>query len=253
MSRWPNTVTIGSFVADLDAPDDYRLTTKIEGWDSAPRRMSVTDRTGANGAWVGGAYFAARAIVHSGLIDQSTPATARAIADELASIPPRTLIPYTVEHETLGALQVWAQVAVGPAPEWIDDTSFTYSLTLTAPDPFTRATTATTVTIAAGPTVSHTGTGTFPAVLEVTTTSGGTVDLTIGSLRLRTGWLPSGAVLTGGPGFPNPKRTIRSSGGANLFGLTVSPMQWPYIVPGANSLVQAGTAGLSVRYFSTYA
>jgi len=33
----------------------------------------------------------------------------------------------------------------------------------------------------------------------------------------------------------------------------VQPMQWPAMVPGVNSIHQAGTAGLSIRYFPTYA
>lgn len=253
MSRWPNTVTIGSIASDVDSPGDFRLTTNIEGWGSPARRLNVNDATGRDGVWMAGAFYGARTIVHTGLIEQATAAAAQAIADDLAALPSGSLTTYTVEHETLGARFVSVKVAVGAEPQWIDDKSFTYSTTLIAPDPFKRPTVATTVTVAAGATVSETSPGKVYSEIEVTCTTTGTVDLTIGGLRLRTGSLNAGVKLTSGPGFTNPKRTIISSTGVNLFGLIVQPMQWPAMSPGSNSIHQAGTANLSIRYFPTYA
>jgi hypothetical protein len=129
----------------------------------------------------------------------------------------------------------------------------TYWLTLLAEYPWKRATTATTVIVNSGATVNHASPGTAASEIEVTLLGGGTVDLSIGGQRLRWGTLPSGSVLTSGPGFTNRRRTVVGPSGENLFGLIVQPMQWPAMAPGANSLHQAGTAGLSVRYFPTYA
>jgi len=251
-SQWPNRIRIGSFVADQSAPGDMRLTTGVDGWGSAPRRLTVNERS-TNGSWFGNRDWAERTIVHSGLIECSTSAAADAIADELAALDPSVEYEYAVDKNSTGELACLVRVALGPSPEWIDDSSFTYSLTLVAGDPFKRALSATTVTVGAGATVSHTAAGTFPAEIEVTCTSTGTVDLTIAGLRLRTGSLNAGSKLTSGPGFTNPKRTILSSTGVNLFGLIVQPMQWPAMVPGVNSIHQAGTANLSIRYFPTFA
>jgi len=253
--QWPNTVSVGPFLADKDAPGDIRLTTKVEGWGSPARRMVSTPRTGANGSYLLGQYWGDRTIVHTGLVMCGSASAAAAVAGELAALAPGIFLDYVIDNDATGAVACRVQVAVGAEPEWIDASSFTYALTLAAPDPFKRALTATTVPVTAGATVSHTAAGTFPAEIEVTLTSGGTVDLTIAGLRLRTASLPSGAILTSGPGFIRPKRTIRSAlpANANLFGSIVQPMQWPAMVPGANSIHQAGTAGLSIRYFPTYA
>ena len=253
MSTWPNKITIGTIASDMDAPGDYRLTTNVEGWGSPPRRLNQQEATGRDGVWVSGAFYGARTIVHSGMVEQATSAAAQSLADDLAALPAGALTTYTVSHDTIGARYVAARVAVGADPQWIDDRSFTYSITLVAPDPFKRPIVARTVTVGVGATVSETSPGKVYSEIEVTLTSGGTVDLTIAGLRLRTASLPSGAVLTSGPGFARPKRTIRSSTGGNLFGSIVQPMQWPAMVPGVNSIHQAGTAGLSIRYFPTYA
>jgi hypothetical protein len=251
-NSWPNHVRIGSFLSDVDEPGNFRLTTNVEGWGSPARRLTTNARTG-NGSWMSGREWAERTIVHSGLIEQATPADAEAVANQLAAFDTGTEYDYVVDKDGVGEIACRAMVAVGPNPEWIDESSFTYGLTLVAGDPFKRAMTATTVTVGAGATVSHTAAGTYVAEIEVTCTTTGTVDLTIAGLRLRTSSLNAGVKLTSGPGFTNPKRTIISSTGVNLFGLIVQPMQWPAISPGVNSIHQAGSADLSIRYFPTYA
>lgn len=127
-----------------------------------------------------------------------------------------------------------------------------FQIPVSAEYPFKRGVAAVDVAVAAGATVSHTAAGGFPAEIEVTCASTGSVDLTIGGLRLRTGSLNAGSKLTSGPGFMNPRRTIRSSTGVNLFGLIVQPMQWPAMTPGAHPIHQAGTADLLIRYFPTW-
>jgi hypothetical protein len=246
VSRWPNTVTIGDFVADLDDPGDFRLTTKVEGWASPPRRLDNNDLTGRDGGWRSGGLFAARTIVHSGFVDQATPAAAASIVDSLAAIRPGALTPYTVEHESLGARQVDACVAVGIEPSWMDDRSFTYSMTLVAYDPFKRSTTPRTTVVAAGATVAVDNDGTAAADLIVTLTSSGTVLLTSGGVTLTTGTLPSGAVIDTGA------CTVVSSGGVDLFSSVLVP-RFPALPAGGGSVHQAGTAGLSVQTFDTYA
>ena len=246
MTRWPNIVTIGSFVADLDEPGDFRLTTNVEGWGSPARRLDTNDLTGRDGGWSSGGLFAARTIVHSGLIDQATPAAALALADTLAGIRPSEKTTYRVEQVGLVAREVSACVAVGVAPDWIDDQSFTYSMTLVAYDPFKRSTTARTTPVAAGATVTIDNDGTAAADLLVTLTSSGTVVLTAGGVTLTTASLPSGAVIDTGACM------VTSSGDVDLFSSVLVP-RFPALPAGGGSVHQAGTAGLSIVSHDTFA
>lgn len=226
----------------------------VEGWDAPDQSTQAGNLTGKHGSSVTQKYAQGRQLVVRGLIMAPTQDAAwTAYNDQVVSNMPGILgrgdivtyepVPKVITVEQFGPPRI--TVPAGGVMR--------YMLTLLARYPWKVATTAVTVTVGAGATVSHTAAGSFAAEVEVTLTSGGTVDLSIGGQRLRTGSLPSGAVLTSGPGFSRPKRTIRSSAGGNLFGLIVQPMQWPALVPGANSLHQAGTAALSVRYFPTYA
>ena len=253
MSSWPNAVTIGSFVSDLDAPGDYRLTTMVEGWGSPARRLTITPRTGAHGAYLLGQQWAERTIVHSGLIECSTATVANTIAQELAALAPGVDYAYVVDHEAIGSLACTVQVALGPEPEWVDDRSFTYILTLVAPDPFKRALSPETVSIATGTSVPFTALGTAAAEIEVTTTSSGTVHVEQGGLAIMASSVPSGTVFTSGPGFDNLPRSVVGPGGEDLYSLTLPGTQWPAVVPGANSILNQGTAAVQVRYFPTYA
>ena len=224
-----------------------------DGWDAPDQRTQFTSPTGRDGQRVSNMYAEGRSVVIKGLVFAPTDDAAWAAYDRATSSLPGlrgvgTITAYEPVPKSLTVVQAGPPRVSKPAGRQL-----TYWLTLTAEYPWKRALAATTVTVGGGATVSHTAAGTFPAEIEVTLTSAGTVDLTIAGLRLRFGSLPSGAVLTSGPGFTRPKRTAQSSTGANLFGSIVQPMQWPAMVPGVNSIHQAGTANLSVRYFPTFA
>lgn len=224
-----------------------------DGWDSPDQRTRLDSPTGRDGQYASNLYADGRTVVIKGLIFAPDDAAAWAAYDRATSAMPGLrgvgdIVAYEPVPKSLTVVQAGPPRVTKPAGRRL-----TYWLTLTAEYPWKRALTATTVTVAAGATVSHTAAGTFPAEIEVTCTTTGTVDLTIGGLRLRTGTLNAGVKLTSGPGFTNPKRTIISSTGVNVFGLIVQPMQWPAMSPEANSIHQAGTANLSIRYFPTYA
>lgn len=224
-----------------------------DGWDAPDQRTSLGALTGRDGQRVSNMYADGRPVVVKGRIFAPDDAAAWAAYDRATSTMPGLRgVGEIVAHEptpkSLSVIQAGPPRVSKPAGG-----NLVYWLTLVAEYPWKRALTATTVTVGAGATVSHTAAGTFAAEIEVTCTTTGTVDLTIAGLRLRTGTLNAGVKLTSGPGFTNPKRTIISSTGVNLFGLIVQPMQWPAIVPGSNSIHQAGTANLSIRYFPTYA
>lgn len=225
--------------------------TTFEGWLSASHDRIRSKRTGKLGAFSTKHRRMEKRITAVGQIVYPTAAAAAAERRTILALGGNdtTLLQVT---DSFGDLQQFVELdSVVAMP--VRDSMLHFTFDMLAADPLARAVTATTVAVGAGATVSHTAAGTFPAEIEVALTSAGTVDLTIAGLRLRWGSLPSGAVLTSGPGFTRPKRTVQSSTGANLYGLIVQPSQWPAMSPGVNSIHQAGTAGLSIRYFPTYA
>jgi hypothetical protein len=227
---------------------------RIDGWDAPDQRSSLLTPTAIHGQSLIERYANGRTMMVNGLVKSPTDAAAWLAYDRLTSAMPGLLGSGAIVGYEPVVKSLTVKQSAAPRVSQPLERQVRFVLTVLAEYPWKRALTPVTVAIAAGATVPFTATGSFPAEIQVTTTGAGTVDLTgPGGLRLRTGSLPSGAVLTSGFGFTNPKRTIRSSGGANLYGLIVQPMQWPCVVPGSNSFVNAGTAALSLTYFPTYA
>ena len=242
--------------ANTDTPDADGCTWTVassEGWDAPDQRTQFTSPTGRDGQRVSSMYADGRPVVIEGLIFAPDDGAAWAAYDRATSVMPGLrgvgdIVAYEPVPKSLTVVQAGPPRVTKPLGRQLR-----YQLSLLAEYPWKRALTATTVTIGGGGIVSHPAPGTFPAEIEVTLTTGGTVDLAIAGLRLRTGWMDAGAVLTSGPGFARPKRTIISAAGSNLFGSILQPMQWPAISPGSNHIRQEGSADLSIRYFPTYA
>ena len=131
MTDRPNTVTVGDFVAD----DDMSVVTKISGWGSAPKRLSIQDRAQQDGGWDATGWDGARQINIEGVVLADTPAQAADKADQLGALTARSLWRFTVDNVTLGQRSCMVRIAVGADPDWIDESSFTYGLSLVAPDP----------------------------------------------------------------------------------------------------------------------
>jgi len=238
-----------------DADGNVWSVESVDGWDAPDQRQQELAPTGQHGSNLTGIYAEGRRIVITGAVEASSQSGAWVAHSRITAALPGLLGSGDVLVFEPGTTKSLTVKRSGK-PRITDPVMhyLAFSLTLLAEYPWKRSLTSVTVAVAAGATVPFTATGSFPAEVQVTTTSAGTVDLTgPGGLRLRTGSLPSGAVLTSGFGFTNPKRTIRDAGGASLFGLIVQPMQWPCVVPGSNSFVNAGTAALSLTYFPTYA
>ncbi|GAB3889538.1 hypothetical protein [Terrabacter terrigena] len=227
---------------------------RIDGWAAASQRDTRFDPTSGPGTLRPRAIYGGRSLEVHGLVEAPTRTAAWDAYYRCTGALPgiQGAMDLVVHEEPVKRLRV---VQDGP-PEVGEPVNgaFEFTLKLLAEYPFKRELAAVTIPVLAGATVEHTAAGKAPAEIEVTLTSAGSVDLTIGQLRLRASSLPSGAVLTSGPGFARPKRTIRSAlpANSNLFSHIVQPMQWPAIAPGDNTIHQAGTAGLSIRYFPTY-
>lgn len=134
MSDWPNRVSIGGFVADVNSPTDSRLTTKITGWGSAPVRLDAQDRAQQDGGFDSQPVRSARLITVEGYVDQPTHAAAQAVSDELCSLSLRQLHEFAVDNEAIGSRSAMVRVAAAVEPDWDTSESFSYVLQLWAPD-----------------------------------------------------------------------------------------------------------------------
>lgn len=131
MTDRPNTVTIGDFIAD----DDVALVMKVSGWGGAPKRLSIADKAQQDGGWDATGWDGPRQIDVEGVVLASTSLEAATKADQLAALSPRVLQRFAVDNVTVGQRWCMVRVAAPADPEWIDETSFIYGLTLVAPDP----------------------------------------------------------------------------------------------------------------------
>lgn len=106
----------------------------LQGWDSAEVRSTLTQREAAHGAWMGPTYLGERVITLAGTIAAPTEVLAAAAVERLLAAAPL---------DGLATLTVWepvpkqAQVRQSGKSivKWETDTTISWSLLLTAPDP----------------------------------------------------------------------------------------------------------------------
>lgn len=249
----PRSLTIGSFVAVNRTGGDFRHVPRWAGWDDAPTvRFNMPDLMLEDGSWDDPVAASDKRVISiDGIIDQPTHAAAIAVRNELANLQTRATYQVTADD---GVDERWvqAQVTKGATFEWLNDTAFTYSIELTAPDPHKRALDPVTVAISAGASPNLTNDGTVAAEVEITTTSSGTVVLTAAGLTLTTTTVPTGTVLTSGRGFDGDKWSVVGPSGEDLFSALVPGYQWPAVSSGTNPWVSTGTADVSVTFYPTY-
>lgn len=251
----PRALTIGSFVAVNRVGSDFRHVPHLTGWDDPPAvRTLMEDRSLGDGSWGGGLSTIDKRVVSiDGFVAQPTHAAAVAVREQLVALNPRTVYALTVDD---GVYQRVANVNVtqGAVTSWLNDAEFTYSIQLTAPDPFRRATTSTVVNIAAGATAAFTHVGSFAAEMEVRTTSTGTVTLKSYGAIFGTGAtsVASGSIFTSGLGFTNPPRTAIGSTGLNIYNSLIPTNHWLAVLAGANSIQNTGSASVQITYYPTW-
>lgn len=135
MVAWPNRVSIGDFVGDLDG-SDWRGTLSMAGWTDAPSvRPSIADRAQQDGGWDASGFYGARVVTISGTVDQTTAAAAKAVADSLTALSPRSSHELIVDHSAIGPRSAMVRVSKGAVLEWSGPNRFRYTIELTAPDP----------------------------------------------------------------------------------------------------------------------
>lgn len=246
---WP--VTLCGILMDGTTPDTEGVRwarAELNGWDSAPVLIADDDLTGRHGGYGPSRLYGARVLSLSGMAYCPNMATAERVRDRLHTMPGPSASGDLIVHM---AVPKSLEVVMGgePRSSWPLDLPkpwVRFTVPLVALDPFKRATTARTVTVGSGGSVSATSLGTAASDMVVTVTSAGTVQLSAGGLTLRTSSLPVGAVIDTGAA------TVVDGSGADLFG-SVLVAQFPAVPAGGGSISQAGTAGLSITYHDAYA
>lgn len=138
MTRWPNTVAVGSFVADVDRAGGpgFRVTASLVGWtDAAPVKGSLEERSQQDGGFDGPLLKGARLITMSGFVEGGDPVDAMRVADELQALLPREAYEFVVDNAAVGIRTAMVRVTTGVAIDWDGDEAFTYTITFRAADP----------------------------------------------------------------------------------------------------------------------
>jgi hypothetical protein len=135
MSNWPNVVTIGGVLLDVDDGTSFRVVEDIPGWDDAPAiHDGLQTKAQQDGAWDGTGFDDARVVNLSGLVDEATPQAAYGVLRALSALRPQSIHELVVVNASIGSLSAMVRVTVGVKPVWIGDTAFEYTMTVTAPD-----------------------------------------------------------------------------------------------------------------------
>lgn len=246
---WP--ITLCGILMD-GTPDSngikWSASAMPEGWDSPPVRVDDDNLTGRHGGWGASRLYGPRLLTVTGIAHCSDMAMAFLARDLLHTLPGPSGSGELIVHETTPKSLT---VRMGGSPRATDPIDIPnpyvkWQIPLVAHDPFKRSTTGTTTTVAAGATVTPASSGTAAADLVATTTSSGTVVLTAGGVTLTTTSVPSGTVID------TAARTVTGPSGEDLYSAVAPGSQWPALPPGG-SLANAGTAGLSVTTYDTYA
>lgn len=222
----------------------------VDGWSSPRVRQSIDYPTGRAGAIATFEQYGERVLRVSGDIVAPDQATAWAVYETLSALPgvggsgPVAVYEATPKQVT---------VRQADQPELTDPVGgcLDFLLSLVAVEPFKRALSPTTASIAAGGSVSVTNNGTAPAFVSVTATSAGTVRVRQNSsgqvLRTR-------ASVASGTVFDAVARTVKTAGGVAVYGVMDSPSEWLSIPRGSTvTLANQGSASVSVSFFDTYA
>ncbi len=219
-----------------------------QGWDSPPVQSSSSSITAHHGGYLLGSQYEPRTVVVPGSFIASSEATfwaAHALLSSLVGLTtPATLTVYEPVPKSLSVV-LGATPLIDPryAPQFAD-----FSLSLKAHDPFKRGA-ARTVTVAAGASAAVTYVGTWPAAPTITTTGAGTVDVSIAATgtRVQAASVPSGTVID----CHEPGHTAYT-GTLNQYGKLVQPVGWLRLAVGANTIVNNGTAPVTIDYYDTY-
>lgn len=225
MAVYPNTVAIGSFSADLDGSGgDFRCTASLAGWGDAPAiRSGITDKAQQDGGWDASGYYSPRVVTIAGEVLQTSHAAAKAVADQLTALTPRSLHELVVDNSALGPRSALVRITGGAALEWVGPVRFRYTITVTAPDPLKYGPATFASTSLSG---SAGGAGlTYPLAYPLD--YGVAPGTTPGALSVANAGTASywPRLRIDGP-VPNPRVTLVETGDTIRYGATLAAGQW---------------------------
>ena len=222
---------------------------KMPGWQSPDVRVPTLNPTGAHGIRLARSWFGGRIVEAVGSAEATSYENAWAAYERISNVAPLEATADLIVYEPVPK---FLTVALGDIPRVSEPSPshvIEFSLVLVSEYAFKRVLDATTVALAAGGSATFTAGGKKPAEFEVTTTSTGTVELSSGGLTLSTYSLPSGSVISSMPG----RRGITGPSGEDLSSSLVPGYQWPAIVPGSNTVDNAGSAAVSLSFYDSFA
>lgn len=246
MSAQPNQHMIGS--VSLDELDGTRFITMATGIDDAPEiRSAIESRSQQNGAWDADGFYGARVIQFEGFAEAPTSAAAHAFADSLRALSPAVLHELIVASDGRGVRSAKVRMQSGPVLEWIGDDTFTYVLTVVAPDPLLYGP----IVVGTTSLAEVTGTGlVFPLAFPL-------------DFGVDPGTTPGAASLpnAGTAGYflasrldgpmPNPVVTVNETGEWVRYSGTVLAGQWLEVDCGRRRVLLNGTVDVTYRVLSS--
>jgi hypothetical protein len=229
-----------------DADGTHWKVTGLEGWGTPNARLSSQPMTSRHGTVPTEQMWSDRTLIVKGIASSLTEAGMDASWDDLHGVAGDLLTPRPlIVRETIPK-QIPVVSGGDPRAALIGGLAFAFELPLIGHAPWKTSLTPTVVAFAAGATHTVTPGGNRASIPTVTLTSGGTLNLRNGTRRLSTTTLPSGAVADFGA------CTLRSGGGADLYSAIFPTSLWWDLARGANTVVNEGTAGLSLSYSDTW-
>jgi hypothetical protein len=132
----PNVVSVGGILLDVDNGSSFRVTEDLLGWDDAPGvRSGLLAKAQQDGDWDATGFSDGRVVTITGTVAEGSAQAAYAVQQQLAALRPQQVVEFIVANSSIGTLSALARVTAGVKPSWIGDTSFDYTLQITAPDP----------------------------------------------------------------------------------------------------------------------
>lgn len=217
------------------------------GWDSPEVRARALDPTGRHGTELPPSLYGGRPVTIAGSVKAPNMAAAwDAYEQVISSMPGLNETGAVVVHQHSTPRQLIVRQAGKNRAAEPRSNYFKFLLNLIAPMPFKLGTTERSQALTSGSTASLVNDGRHAAYPTVTLTSGGTVDLVIGTRHFTTAALPAGAVVD------MWARTITAADGSSLYGTKTAASEWLALPPGSTLVGQDGTAALDLTWHDTY-
>lgn len=236
-----------------DVNGAIHMVTGMEGWDSPTMRQSTAAPTGQHGTVLTESLLEQRSVVLAGVVKAPSESVFWLAYNGLLGLSNNLVFPKRLTvHESSPK---FVEVIRGGQPRqaFIGVGSFSFEIPLLAVDPLKYTVTPKVVPVAAGATVTVQNDGNFITFARLRLTSSGTVKITNRTQA-------SNATLFTRPDYAltidsiidMKRKTAQHSGGDNRYGHIDMAAVWWSLQPGANEIVNAGTAGIEMTYHDAW-